>query len=271
MAPKIVKFKNLYSTDYEDHCAERIAFWFGVRGFFIIAVIMILLEFFRWPLISVREDLSFAEMLMAQGLGIALYSFIAALIGSELLAIILKNLGRGYICEHDQNCLSRNVFGIRFVWPRKTESQIAELKYSEEHYVDSLSPKELHNKRCNAITFMFLLLLACFITTKLIFFGTEKHDVPSFSYPIFAVAFAASIILILITLIRAARKKIGRQETLMWLSVAAPFTAMSVDTFFGTNAISNQVALERIGYILSQTWQSILLFIVFAIAFCLKK
>lgn len=271
MIKKTVKFKNLYSSDYEDHCSERISFWLGVRGFFIIAAVVILLEFFRWPLISVREDLSFTEMLMAQGLGIALYSFIAALIGSELLAIILKNWGRGYICEHDRNCLSRNVFGIRFVWPRKTESQIAELKYSEEHYIDSLSPKELHNKRCNATTFMFLLLLACFITTRLIFFGTEKHDVPSFLYPIFAVAFAASIIFTLITVIRAARKKISLRETLMWLSVAAPFIAMSVDTFFGTDAISNQVALERIGYILSQTWQSILLFIIVAIVFCFKK
>ena len=58
MAPKIVKFKNLYSTDYEDHCAERIAFWFGVRGFFIIAVIMILLEFFQMAA-HIRKGRSF--------------------------------------------------------------------------------------------------------------------------------------------------------------------------------------------------------------------
>ena len=54
---KKVEFENLYSTDYKDNCSERRALWFGIKLFFAIAVVRVLLEFFRWPLISAKEEL----------------------------------------------------------------------------------------------------------------------------------------------------------------------------------------------------------------------
>ena len=231
MIIKKIKFKSLYSTDYIDNCSEKISLWFGIRLFFITAAAMVFLEFFRWPLISAKEDLPLIAMVFAQGLGIILYSFILMVLFTTFFAIILKSFGKTYIYELDHNCLCRKILFIKFIWPYKTESQIAELKYKEEHYIETLSPEELHNRRCNSITFMFLLLLLCFITTRLVFFGIGRYEWPPFLYPVCAVAFVISIILIIITIIKGLKKQIRLPEIIMWLSVAAPSIVMSIDMF----------------------------------------
>lgn len=231
MIIKKIKFRNLYSTDYIDSCSEKISLWFGIRLFFITAAAMVLLEFFRWPLISAKEDLPLIAMIFAQGLGIILYSFISMVLFTTSFAIILKSFGKTYIYELDHNCLCRKILFIKFVWPHKTESQIAELKYKEEHYIETLSPEELYDRRCNSITFMFLLLLLCFITTRLVFFGVGRYEWPIFLYPVCAVAFVISVILITVTIIKGIKRQIRFPEIIMWLSVAAPSIVIAIDLF----------------------------------------